>query len=74
MAGTRVANKTGTLNGLTADVGFITLPNGARIAVAVFARGGTNRPQTIAQAARAIYDGFRSSAPFYYASAMGRAH
>ena len=56
--GTPVEHKTGTLNGLTDDVGFITLPDGRRIAVAVFARGGTNRPRTIAQAARAIYDGF----------------
>ena len=57
-AGTPVEHKTGTLNGLTDDVGFITLPDGRRIAVAVFARGGTNRPSTIAAAARAIYDGF----------------
>ena len=59
-AGTPVEHKTGTLNGLTDDVGFITMPDGHRVAVAIFARGGSNRPQTIAQAARAIYDGFRS--------------
>ena len=59
--GTRVEHKTGTLNGLTGDVGFITMPDGRRIAVAFFARGGTNRPATIAQAARAIYDGFSGS-------------
>jgi len=57
-AGTPVEHKTGTLTGLTDDVGFITLPDGRRIAVAVFARGGTNRPSAIAAAARAIYDGF----------------
>ena len=57
-ASARVEHKTGTLDGLTDDVGFITLPDGRRIAVALFARGGTNRPQTIAQAARSIYDGF----------------
>ena len=56
--GARVENKTGTLNGLTTDVGFITLPDGRRLAVAFFARYGANRPQTIAQAARTIYDGF----------------
>ena len=56
--GTPVEHKTGTLTGLTDDVGFITLPDGRRIAVAVFARGGTDRPRTIAEAARAIYDGF----------------
>ena len=60
-AGTPVAHKTGTLNGLSTDVGFITLPDGQRIAVAFFARGGTNRPRTIAQAARAIYDGYSAA-------------
>src|SRR5437868_855083 len=56
--GTRVEHKTGTLTGLADDVGFITLPDGRRLAVAIFARSGTNRPATIAQAARTIYDGF----------------
>ena len=56
--GTAVQHKTGTLDGLTADVGFITLPDGRRLAVALFARYGSNRPTTIAWAARAIYDGF----------------
>ena len=64
--GTQVEHKTGTLSGLSSDVGFITLPDGRRIAVAFFARGGTNRPRTIAEAARAIYYGFTSAwrAPF----------
>jgi len=57
-AGTPVEHKTGTLTGLTSDVGFITLPNGRRLAVAFFARAGANRPQTIANAAKAVYDGF----------------
>ena len=57
-AGTQVEHKTGTLSGLSTDVGFITLPNGHRVAVAFFARHGTDRPRTIAWAARAIYDGF----------------
>jgi len=55
--GTPVEHKTGTLTGLADDVGFITLPDGRRIAIAVFTRGGNDRPRTIAQAARAIYDG-----------------
>src|SRR6478736_6498302 len=58
--GTPVEHKTGTLDGLTDDVGFITLPDGRRVAVAIFARGGTNRPRTIAETTRAIYDGFKS--------------
>jgi len=58
--GTPVEHKTGTLNGLADDVGFITMPDGHRVAVAIFTRGGSNRPQTIAQAARTIYDGFKA--------------
>ena len=59
--GTPVEHKTGTLNGYTSDVGFITMPDGRRIAVAIFARGGLNRPRTLAESARAIYDGFKSA-------------
>ena len=58
LPGVPIEHKTGTLTGLTDDVGFITMPDGHRVAVAIFTRGGTNRPSTIAQAARAIYDGF----------------
>jgi beta-lactamase class A len=58
--GTPVEHKTGTLTGLADDVGFITMPDGHRIAVAIFTRGGNDRPRTIAEAARAIYDGFKA--------------
>src|SRR3954454_18412130 len=58
--GTPVEHKTGTLDGLTDDVGFITLPDGRRVAVAIFTRGGVDRPRTIAETARTIYDGFKS--------------
>lgn len=58
--GTLVEHKTGTLNGLADDVGFITLPDGRPVVVAIFTRGGSDRPRTIAETARAIYDGFRS--------------
>jgi beta-lactamase class A len=60
LPGVPIEHKTGTLNGLTDDVGFISLPDGRRVAVAIFARGGSDRPRTIAEAARAIYDGFRT--------------
>mgnify|MGYP006169494903 FL=1 len=56
----QVENKTGTLNNFTTDVGYLTLSDGRRIAVAFFARGGENRPAVIATAARAIYDTFGS--------------
>jgi len=73
--GTRVEHKTGTLNGYTSDVGYITLSNGHRIAVAMFARGGADRPRTIAEAARAIYDGFTKlfSWPTYGSAFSGAA-
>ena len=67
--GTRVEHKTGTLNGLSDDVGFITLPNGHRIAIAIFARGGSNRPTAIAEAARTVYDGFLAVVGWPYSAA-----
>ncbi len=60
--GTRVEDKTGTLDGVTNDVGVITMPDGRRVAVAVFARGGRDRQPVIAEVARAIYDRFVDSA------------
>jgi len=74
LPGVPIEHKTGTLNGLTDDIGFITMPDGHRIAVAIFTRGGNNRPQTIAQAARAIYDGFTKvlTWPFGTASFAGQ--
>ena len=65
----RVEHKTGTLNGYTSDVGYITLHDGRRIAIALFARGGNNRPATIAWAARAIYDGFANMFRYPFSSA-----
>jgi beta-lactamase class A len=56
--GATVEHKTGTLANYTGDVGYLTTPQGRRIAVAFFARGGSNRPGVIATAARAIYDAF----------------
>ena len=59
-SGTPVEHKTGTLTGLADDVGFISMPDGHRIAVAIFTRGGSDRPRMIAAAARTIYDGFKT--------------
>ena len=56
--GATVEHKTGTLNNYTGDVGFLTYPDGRRLAVVFFARGGDNRPAVISTAARAVYDGF----------------
>ena len=56
--GTLVEDKTGTLDGVTNDVGIVTMPDGRRVALAIFARGGRDRQTGIAQVARAIYDRF----------------
>jgi beta-lactamase class A len=61
--GTPVEHKTGTLSGYSGDVAFVTMPDGRRIAMAIFARGGDNRPGVIATVARAIYDGFAVAPP-----------
>lgn len=59
-ADAQVQHKTGTLNGYASDVGYMSLPDGRRVAMAIFTRGGADRPRTIAEAARTLYDGFRS--------------
>ena len=65
-AGTLVAHKTGTSGtdkGMTAatnDIGIITLPNGKRVAIAVFVSDspadGATREGVIAKIAKAVYD------------------
>lgn len=57
--GTRVEHKTGTLRGISADVGIVTLPSGQRFAIAAFTQGiakPTARATVIANAARAAFD------------------
>ena len=71
--GTPVAHKTGmsdTRDGktdATNDVGLITLPNGHRVAVAVFVHDSpadlATRERTIARIARAAYDTFNTPGP-----------
>jgi len=68
--GTKVEHKTGTLNNYTSDIGFITLPDGRRLAVAFFARGSGDRPRAIAEAARQIYDGFMAIPRAFYSTTM----
>ena len=60
-AGTPVAHKTGTLAGISNDVGIVTLPDKRRIAIAVFTRGiaeGPARAKVIADATRAVFNAF----------------
>ena len=57
--GTRVEHKTGTLGGISNDVGIVTLADSRRFAIAVFTRGiadGPARARIIADATRAAFD------------------
>jgi beta-lactamase class A len=60
--GTPVAHKTGTIGGVANDVGFITLPDGRRVAIAVYTKSSTtsdaDRERAIAEVSRCIYDLF----------------
>lgn len=58
-AGTRVEHKTGTLGGISNDVGIVTLPGARRYVIAVFTRGitdGAARAKIIADVSRVVYD------------------
>lgn len=60
-ADTPWAHKTGTLAGISNDVGVLTLPNGHRLVVALFAYGiadATARNRMLADIGRLLYDGF----------------
>lgn len=59
--GTLVAHKTGTLAGVTDDVGIVRLPDGRHLAMVVFVTGPeshTTQAGLIAQVARTLYDGY----------------
>jgi beta-lactamase class A len=60
--GTPVAHKTGTLGGVANDVGYITLPDGRRFAIAVFTNSSetstADRDRAIAEIARLLFDHF----------------
>lgn len=63
--GARVAHKTGTLHNTASDVGFIHMPDGRTVAVAIYVTGQggkPNRDARIAGIARTIYDGYMTEA------------
>jgi len=60
------AHKTGTLAGVTDDVGIVRLPDGRHLAMAIFVtgpEGHTAHAGLIAQIARVLYDGYSQSLP-----------
>ena len=67
-AGTQVAEKTGTGDDTTNDVGLVTLPEGkGHLAIAVLISGSKlpaeSQEKLIAELARAAYDSYVSSPP-----------
>lgn len=60
--GTPVEHKSGSLGGVANDVGYVTLPDGRRFAIAVFTGGSTtplaDRDRAIAEVSRTLYDYF----------------
>jgi len=67
--GTPVAHKTGTLGGVANDVGFVTLLDGRRFAIAVYTKSSTtseeDRSRAVAEVSRSLYD-------FYYLTAQDK--
>lgn len=64
--GTVFAHKTGTLRGVTDDVGIIRLPDGRHLAVAIFVVGPEGHAvhgQIISQITRTLYYGFSGTSP-----------
>ena len=60
------AHKTGTLAGVTDDVGIVRLPDGRHLAIAIFVtgpEGHTAHAGLIAQIARVLYDGYSQPLP-----------
>jgi beta-lactamase class A len=60
--GTPVAHKTGTAGGIANDVGYVTLPDGRRFAIAVYTNSNetsvSDRDRAIAEIARMLFDYF----------------
>ena len=67
--GASVAHKTGTAGGIANDVGYVTLPDGRRFAIAVFTNSSktseADRERAIAEVGRTLYD-------FYYLTAKDK--
>jgi beta-lactamase class A len=60
------AHKTGTLAGVTDDVGIVRLPDGRHLAMAIFVtgpEGHTQHAALIAEIARVLYDGYSQPLP-----------
>ena len=65
--GTPVAHKSGTIGGIANDVGYITLPDGRRLAIAVFTKSSdtppADRDRALAEVARVLYEAYSALPP-----------
>lgn len=64
-ASVRVSHKTGSLNNTSSDIGFLEMPDGRTVALAIYVTGQGSRPAReakIAAIARAIHDGYDTRA------------
>lgn len=64
-AGVRVSHKTGSLNNTSSDVGFLEMPDGRTVALAIYVTGQGSRgarEAKIAAIARALHDGYNARA------------
>ena len=63
--GTPVAHKTGTGTGVANDVGYVTLPDGRRFAIAIYTASSdtpmADRDRAVAEVARTLYDYFATN-------------
>ncbi|NEQ05701.1 MAG: class A beta-lactamase [Moorea sp. SIO4E2] len=66
-SGILVEHKTGTVGGVANDVGYIRLPDGRRMAIAVFTKTSTTAPQerdrAIAEIGRLLFDVYLTETP-----------
>lgn len=64
-ASVRVSHKTGSLNNTTSDIGFLEMPDGRTVALAIYVTGQGSRlarEAKVAAIARAIHDGYDARA------------
>jgi len=65
--GTATQRKTGTIGGVANDIGFITLPDGRHMVLAIYTKGSdtptVERDRAVAEIARAVYDYFVPEPP-----------
>lgn len=73
-AAVRVSHKTGSLNNTTSDIGFLEMPDGRTVALAIYVTGQGSRlarEAKVAAIARAIHDGYDARARVWTSAQYG---